>query len=322
MATPAYALEAEPISPEEYVRQLEAIQAAATLRTEADLLAMRRALRRALGEVRAALAGWNALAAGGDRTGMMMSLHLGATERRMAAILADLERVVLDRMAAAWRVFWGLGVDSVVGPATSAGLLLTDLGVQWTQQHLMDQAVPQLIRSVTTATRRGIARELRRSMLLGERRGQVYGRMLRLLAGEPDRHDLGRFGGWEYQAERIHRTETHRLYHAGQDEAARRWRDAGARTVKVWRHSHARTVFSRPEHIAMDREVRALDARYSNGLRYPVDPDGSAEQTINCMCYQQILPVETARALGYRVPESMAGGLPLPADLPRQPGED
>jgi hypothetical protein len=164
-------------------------------------------------------------------------------------------------------------------------------------------------------------------MLLGERRQDVYDRMVRLLAGNPERWDSQRFGGWLYQAERIHRTESHRLYHQGQDTAARRWRDRGARTVKVWRHSHAHTVYSRPEHIAMDGQVRAIDARYSNGLRFPVDPEGSAEQTINCMCYQQVLPVEAARAMGYTIPESMAGGLPLPAALPRHrvpgaPGED
>lgn len=41
----------------------------------------------------------------------------------------------------------------------------------------------------------------------------------------------------------------------------------------------------KPNHIAMKGETVPIDAKFSNGLRYPRDPDGPANQTINCHCY-------------------------------------
>jgi SPP1 gp7 family putative phage head morphogenesis protein len=40
----------------------------------------------------------------------------------------------------------------------------------------------------------------------------------------------------------------------------------------------------REEHAAVDNEVRALGEPFSNGLRYPQDPNGSASQVISCRC--------------------------------------
>lgn len=40
----------------------------------------------------------------------------------------------------------------------------------------------------------------------------------------------------------------------------------------------------REEHEFMNGEIRALNERYSNGLMYPGDPDGEAENVISCRC--------------------------------------
>lgn len=40
-----------------------------------------------------------------------------------------------------------------------------------------------------------------------------------------------------------------------------------------------------PNHVAMDGETVPIDGRFSNGLRYPCDPDGPAVETIKCRCY-------------------------------------
>lgn len=37
-------------------------------------------------------------------------------------------------------------------------------------------------------------------------------------------------------------------------------------------------------HAGVDGEVRNLDGTFSNGLAYPGDPNGSAQETINCRC--------------------------------------
>ena len=40
-----------------------------------------------------------------------------------------------------------------------------------------------------------------------------------------------------------------------------------------------------PNHVKMDGETVPIDARFSNGLRYPCDPEGPARETIKCRCY-------------------------------------
>lgn len=40
-----------------------------------------------------------------------------------------------------------------------------------------------------------------------------------------------------------------------------------------------------PNHVAMDGETVPIDGRFSNGLRYPCDPEGPAAETIKCRCY-------------------------------------
>jgi phage portal protein BeeE len=43
----------------------------------------------------------------------------------------------------------------------------------------------------------------------------------------------------------------------------------------------------RDSHVSVDGEVvEGVDAKYSNGLRYPQDPEGDASETINCRCIE------------------------------------
>ena len=65
-------------------------------------------------------------------------------------------------------------------------------------------------------------------------------------------------------------------------------RSTGAAT-KTWHHrpqKHPRDgKDGGPNHVAMDGETVPIDGRFSNGLRYPCDPDGPAKETIKCHCY-------------------------------------
>lgn len=38
------------------------------------------------------------------------------------------------------------------------------------------------------------------------------------------------------------------------------------------------------DHVSLNGQVRAIDAQFSNGLMYPGDPDGAAEEVIQCRC--------------------------------------
>mgnify|MGYP001057599002 CR=1 FL=1 len=63
---------------------------------------------------------------------------------------------------------------------------------------------------------------------------------------------------------------------------------AGAR-AKTWHHreqKNPRDGTHGPNHIMLEGETVGIDERFSNGLRYPRDPeDGRAEEVINCRCY-------------------------------------
>lgn len=63
----------------------------------------------------------------------------------------------------------------------------------------------------------------------------------------------------------------------GSTEAAKQ---TGLRT-KTWRVNSANP---RPDHAAMDGETVGIGELFSNGLRWPGDPMGGAENNANCMC--------------------------------------
>lgn len=46
---------------------------------------------------------------------------------------------------------------------------------------------------------------------------------------------------------------------------------------------------TRASHLAVNGEVRGMDEVYSNGLRFPGDPRGSAAEVINCRCIESYL---------------------------------
>lgn len=63
---------------------------------------------------------------------------------------------------------------------------------------------------------------------------------------------------------------------------------AGAKT-KTWHHrpqKNPRDGSHGPNHVALEGETVPIDGRFSNGLRYPRDPeDDRPEELINCRCY-------------------------------------
>ncbi|GHU69955.1 hypothetical protein FACS1894184_14750 [Clostridia bacterium] len=60
----------------------------------------------------------------------------------------------------------------------------------------------------------------------------------------------------------------------------------GGAEWKVWHHMPQKNP--RDWHEAMEGERVPFDSPFSNGLMYPADPMGDAEETINCRCYYKI----------------------------------
>lgn len=80
------------------------------------------------------------------------------------------------------------------------------------------------------------------------------------------------------RARTIARTEVHGAYNESSFEAAR---SAGVKKLR-WLSSRDDRV--RDSHAELDGEVIEVGEKFSNGLRYPMDPGGAPEEVINCRC--------------------------------------
>ena len=85
-----------------------------------------------------------------------------------------------------------------------------------------------------------------------------------------------------YNAQRIARTEGHRIQQQSAEDAREAAKKKGADVLKQWDASlDGRT---RDSHRRVDGEIRETDEKFSNGLRYAGDPNGGAAEVINCRC--------------------------------------
>lgn len=89
-------------------------------------------------------------------------------------------------------------------------------------------------------------------------------------------------GSGLYNAKRITRTEGHRIQQTSARDAQYAAKAKGADVLKQW--DAALDGRTRDSHARVDGEIRELDEKFSNGLRFPGDPYGSAAEVINCRC--------------------------------------
>lgn len=83
-------------------------------------------------------------------------------------------------------------------------------------------------------------------------------------------------------AVRIARTEGHRIQVQSGMDACYKAKDKGADVVKQW--DATLDGSTRKSHRKVDGEIREMDEKFSNGLRYPGDPAGGASEVVNCRC--------------------------------------
>ena len=91
-----------------------------------------------------------------------------------------------------------------------------------------------------------------------------------------------RAGISQNNAKRIARTEGHRINTKAPMDACEKAKEMGADVVKQW--DATLDSKTRDSHRMVDGEIREIDEPFSNGLMYPSDPEGDAEETINCRC--------------------------------------
>ena len=126
----------------------------------------------------------------------------------------------------------------------------------------LGEDVDLLKRKITAQISRGVAT------------GMSYSQMAQQLAG------YTKIG--YNNAVRITRTEGHRIQQESTMDACYAARERGADVVKQW--DATMDANTRESHQKVDGEIHELDERFSNGLRYPGDPYGSAAEVVNCRC--------------------------------------
>lgn len=82
---------------------------------------------------------------------------------------------------------------------------------------------------------------------------------------------------------RISRTEATRLENRARLDAMIDAQRKGMNVRKVW--NAVLDKATRDSHRIINGEVRELDEKFSNGLLYPGDSNGSPEETVNCRCW-------------------------------------
>lgn len=136
-------------------------------------------------------------------------------------------------------------------------------------EHFGEDAA-QLKKHITAQVSRGIAT------------GMSYSQIARNLSGKMTGNYKGKAGGSLAYAQRIARTEGHRIQCQAAMDCCYKAKDMGADVVKQWDSTlDART---RNSHIKVDGEVKELDEKFSNGLMFPGDPNGVAAEVIHCRC--------------------------------------
>lgn len=156
----------------------------------------------------------------------------------------------------------GVPVIAPIDQAAAVNAILTDSKVSNGLYNALGVDVAKLKKTITQEISRGIAsslpyREIARNI------GNVSGAPLS-------------------RAKTIARTEGHRIQQTSSRDAQYAAKAKGADVVKQW--DAALDGRTRDSHRRVDGEIRELDEKFSNGLMFPGDPNGSAAEVVNCRC--------------------------------------
>jgi SPP1 gp7 family putative phage head morphogenesis protein len=115
--------------------------------------------------------------------------------------------------------------------------------------------------------------EMLQAILLGESQAQIM-RRIRDVTGQS-----------VAQARRVAQTERNRVQSEARYQGIKEAADMGIQIMKRWISRMDSRV--RDDHADVTGEEVDYEKPFSNGLMFPGDPDGSAEEVINCRCVLQ-----------------------------------
>lgn len=234
-------------------------------------------------------------------------------QRAIEARLAEFERAAANAAGQGAAAAAQAGIELVDAPLRAGGLSIVGVtgGIDARQLEAMRQFLTDRLKGLTARAIDRINSELGMVILGVQSPAEAIGKIARLLGDES-----------RSRAITIVRTEIGRAFSA----AAHARMQAAAERVpglqRMWRRSGK--IHSRPEHDAIDGEVRGVDEPFRvvdrHGevieLMYPRDPKAPPAQTINCGC--EALPYMRSWGVAAAPAPFTERELP-PAELARNP---
>jgi SPP1 gp7 family putative phage head morphogenesis protein len=207
--------------------------------------------------------------------GEMVSNALGG-EKSDKFSLAELERITAEnikKMKAKWEAL--LTAVSMTLIEDFGKQTAEDIGFTFSPSTI---AIKEWVKNHAAENVRSIAEtnlnDVRRFILKGIEENQSRVEIARSIRQFYDDQSV-------YKSMRVARTETASAAGFGQHESATQ----GNMKTHTWISSRDDRV--RDLHIDVDGEEQPINEPYSNGLMYPGDPSGDAEEVINCRCAEQ-----------------------------------
>ena len=119
-----------------------------------------------------------------------------------------------------------------------------------------------------------IIRDLRQQMISSIKKGESIQQIAKKIDIVTDKNNYGSI--------RIARTETTRITNASREHVFKEGEIIGLDLSKQW----ISTIDShtRDRHLHLNLKIVPMDKEFETNLKYPGDPNASAEQTINCRC--------------------------------------
>lgn len=221
---------------------------------------------------------------------------------QLGQVLAEIDRYVAAGKAGAQRAAasaatkaFGLGADAVDAALKAAGARVSiPDGLYGISSHLLSSVI-----DMTTDQTRAVWSELGRRLKTQVRQASfgITDPFAAMVAVAKKISDPKTFGTAMNRAEAIIRTEVGRTFSVSQHrrnvESHERLKVIGMAVFKYWQYTH--DTRTREDHIRAGKDYSVskaipYDEPFIVGgeeLMFPLDPNGSAGQTINCRCNAQ-----------------------------------
>jgi uncharacterized protein with gpF-like domain len=138
-------------------------------------------------------------------------------------------------------------------------------------QKFLDSYVPKIVADIGKTTRKMILTQIKQGVKKGETLKQIAGRI---------RSIYSNFS--EQRAYRIARHETGMIAFQSEYDMFAAMPIDKSRLFKTWHNAQDEKVRDQHE---IENETRRFNEKFSNGLRFPMDPEGEIGNTAGCRCF-------------------------------------